>query len=464
MGKTAAQQPASVTRIVRNTNARSSGKSVPSYMIRRYRHVFALADILLFVIMMGTFHATAEGRYRIINQGFAAVLILLYGLCHVKFRLRFPAEYKYLALFVAWSWLSGLLVAVSSYWMVRYGIMITRYLLFAVTISGFVKMRRNAVRGFIVLLSMAVYVSYRLRTTVDINELLTGDLRLSQYGVNPNSVGLILLWGFSAIVFLWREFQHPLARSALAFISVFNLYALISTASRKSFIGFLLFMTLWLLFCYSKAALKSTLSLFLVVTVVFGIYFFLTSMLPGTQLVERLEAVDHERVLDVTRTNLYREAWKLFLDKPVTGVGLGNFMIYSVYRAYSHSEYAEVLSTTGIIGFVLYFSCYVLLFRRIQRIIKSTSDQRLIYQMGVFLALFFTMMAIGIGVPFFLSIYPWFLMALMIGYTSGFDPVRVKRNVSVAMQYPYLYSTLRNRNKPADPEKNLEDENGETTG
>jgi O-antigen ligase len=464
MGKTATQPSPAVTKTRINTGYRYPGQGLSSYLIRRYSHVFALADILLFVIMMGTFHATTEGRYRLVNQGFAVILILLYGWCHVRFRLRFPAEYKFLAVFVAWSWLSGLSVAVSSYWMVRYGIMITRYMLFAVAISGFVKMRRNAVRGFLVLLSMAVYVSYRLRTTVNINELLTGDLRLSQFGVNPNSVGLILLWGFSAIVFLWREFPHPVARITLAFISVFNLYALVSTASRKSFIGFLLFTTLWLLFCYSRAALKSTLSLFLVVTVVFGVYFILTSMLPGSQLVERLEAVDHAGVLDVTRTNLYREAWALFLAKPVTGVGLGNFMVYSAYRAYSHSEYAEVLSTTGIVGFVLYFSCYILLFRRIQRILKTTTDQRLKYQMGVFLALFFTMMAIGIGVPFFLSIYPWFLMALMIGYTSGFDPVRTKRKIPLPARYRHLYSARHNGRDREGTEAAPEDQNGETTG
>ncbi|MGN0354885.1 MAG: O-antigen ligase family protein [Muricoprocola sp.] len=64
-------------------------------------------------------------------------------------------------------------------------------------------------------------------------------------------------------------------------------------------------------------------------------------------------------------------AWKLFKEKPLTGIGLNNFSAYlkSVRYSnavYSHTGFLELLSTLGIIGFTIYYVMYV-------RTIKSLS-------------------------------------------------------------------------------------------
>src|SRR5262249_1635751 len=62
----------------------------------------------------------------------------------------------------------------------------------------------------------------------------------------------------------------------------------------------------------------------------------------------------------VTRTEYWRGAWQMFLDHPLTGVGLGAFP--TAYPAYgrssvrnerleqAHNDYLQLLTDTGLIG------------------------------------------------------------------------------------------------------------------
>ena len=56
------------------------------------------------------------------------------------------------------------------------------------------------------------------------------------------------------------------------------------------------------------------------------------------------------------------KAWK---EKPIVGHGLHSFRYYSLLHngpyLYSHCNYTELLSTLGIIGFLLYYSAYIYL-------------------------------------------------------------------------------------------------------
>ena len=77
--------------------------------------------------------------------------------------------------------------------------------------------------------------------------------------------------------------------------------------------------------------------------------------------------VDSSQADGSTRERMFfmRTAWELFKERPVFGVGLNNFAAYlqSIHyenAVYSHSGFLEILSTLGIIGFVLYYSLYIL--------------------------------------------------------------------------------------------------------
>jgi O-antigen ligase len=61
-----------------------------------------------------------------------------------------------------------------------------------------------------------------------------------------------------------------------------------------------------------------------------------------------------------TRLLALQTAWEMFLDHPMTGVGLGNFLGSSAYRLFVrivvHNTYLEILVGTGILGLAAYLA------------------------------------------------------------------------------------------------------------
>ena len=94
-----------------------------------------------------------------------------------------------------------------------------------------------------------------------------------------------------------------------------------------------------------------------------------------------------------------QSAWKLFLQNPLTGVGVNNFIVRSpdlVGRRVVHNTYAEVLVGVGIIGFGAYMTMLLLTVREFLRAMRakwSAQDEHMshlaFYAMLSFLAVLF---------------------------------------------------------------------------
>ena len=56
------------------------------------------------------------------------------------------------------------------------------------------------------------------------------------------------------------------------------------------------------------------------------------------------------------RWDLYVEAWKVFVDNPIFGVGYKCFSEVSAFDYFTHSTYMELLSCTGVVGTVLFLT------------------------------------------------------------------------------------------------------------
>lgn len=65
-----------------------------------------------------------------------------------------------------------------------------------------------------------------------------------------------------------------------------------------------------------------------------------------------------------TRLDMIGEGWRLWLEAPILGHGIDQFRVLSQFATYSHNNYIEMLATLGIVGFILYYSVYLLLFLR----------------------------------------------------------------------------------------------------
>ena len=74
--------------------------------------------------------------------------------------------------------------------------------------------------------------------------------------------------------------------------------------------------------------------------------------------------VDHSAHI---RSQMIKAGWRMFLNNPIGGVGMGNasFVVLSdlgVVWGYLHNNYIEMLANGGIIGFAIYYSIYAVLF------------------------------------------------------------------------------------------------------
>lgn len=73
----------------------------------------------------------------------------------------------------------------------------------------------------------------------------------------------------------------------------------------------------------------------------------------------------------IGRLSLARMAVEISMENPLIGIGLDAFRLERgantgmAIGTYSHSNYLEILVSTGIVGFVLYFSIYLLWFRKL---------------------------------------------------------------------------------------------------
>ena len=185
-------------------------------------------------------------------------------------------------------------------------------------------------------------------------------------GFQPNWFGIIcafsiVLW----IYYLTIEKKHK----KIAIIMIIVLCILvIFTKSRKaiiiSVIGPIMY---WLLYKPRKKELMILIpiSILFIVGLLWAIFnnAFLYKMI-GFRLIGIFGMFSDRVTADasvLTREDMVKIGWNLFLSHPIKGVGFGNFAYYyyNYYsgwaETYAHNNYIEILADTGAIGFILYY-------------------------------------------------------------------------------------------------------------
>src|SRR5699024_4707649 len=218
------------------------------------------------------------------------------------------------------------------------------------------------------------------------------------YETNPNTLGLIMVIGIFCVFYNMQT-----SRKVVTFFLIFLLFAfsyvIILSGSRKAFLSAVIIIILWLilklktlLVSRRENVIKGIVTL--VLTFIIGIFLF-NKFVVDTLLFERLANLFDSG--DNTRIEMYKESWLLFKDNPLLGVGMENFREVSSFNRYSHSTYAEMIASTGIIGVILYFFPYITMFSQILKLSRSR-EKKLKYQSNLILIMFGVILFLGIGV------------------------------------------------------------------
>jgi O-antigen ligase len=234
---------------------------------------------------------------------------------------------------------------------------------------------------------------------------------------NANALAYHALFVMIAVFYFWRKkgslFLIPFQ---YAFIGT-SILAVIYSASRKGIIGVLVFILLWFWFCHGKMLIKKPLITFLIFVVIsISVYFTAEYILSSTYLGRRFKVQEVERGSE-SRLQMYKDGMTMLKSSPIWGIGLNNYKLLSMSRTYSHSDYVEVLANTGIVGFILYFSIYAILWRRLNHIQRMTTNEHLLYINGFLKAAILTILLLAVGRPNITSKLTWVFLAGAIGYS-----------------------------------------------
>jgi O-antigen ligase len=336
-----------------------------------------------------------------------------------------PTEVSLFGAFVAWGVLTGFLFSGNQGPVLAYGRLLAQELVLAFALVEYVRESGTPTFPFLLLLAAPLCMYWYARANGQVLTAQAGgkgdSWRLTSFTANPNYAGFLCLYGlFGVAYFLWNRKKQGLVFWPLLVLP-FIAATLVLSGSRKSLASFGVFALMWALLAYGRAHASKVRSVLVLLVVAAALYGAGRFVVERTHVGERFRQASREPYLSTGRYDLYEEAWTMFLESPVQGVGLGNFGTHSSLAAYAHSDSMEVLATTGFVGFGLYFSIYLVLWLRWRRILKKRNDPTSRYMAGLHQATIITLLVLGLGAPNFLDPLHLYILGLMVGHALAME-------------------------------------------
>lgn len=206
-----------------------------------------------------------------------------------------------------------------------------------------------------------------------------------------------------------------LIKSYLFASLVLMIIGLITTQSKGGLIAFSIALLIFLFKVFRKNKLR-------VVSIIILLALIIT-LHPATNVVfHKIYDAFYRRSL-TGREIIYQEAIKVFLSHPFIGAGLGSLQYYmeqftgrASYKA--HNEYLQILAEVGILGLIFFASLFVISYKNIRRLIKTSSEKAYVHLWAIGILAGFIGMLIHIFVePSFIAyqffVFFWIVMGLI---------------------------------------------------
>ena len=250
-----------------------------------------------------------------------------------------------------------------------------RHSYFLMLIPLFFLFRRYQVQADIFLIALFVSVSVAM---VDIMIDIYSGIDYRDKGMNPNAFGPIQLClaGIFLFTFLFSSIKWQRVISSLGFIIAVGTVILCKSRGVWLAIPFLgLFFVLYL--GNNWSLFKKLIALGLIASICASLYFIpfvkdrVDSGISQTRdylVTENFDAAVYANS-PAWRLQLWEAAWKIFLDKPVTGIGIGGYQpAITEFETHSpihvlqhpHNQYLNALATRGIPGFLLLLAILII--------------------------------------------------------------------------------------------------------
>lgn len=245
--------------------------------------------------------------------------------------------------------------------------------------------------GALIVICIAVYTGEYQETSID----MTHRLGAVTEG-NANAFSYLLFFGVvGAAYFISNTGQHAIQTLNIIMLVIFTI-GIILSASRKALLGECLFILLWLWFCYHEQLFQKRRAIVIAIVLMGSLYISGTYVMNNTLMGERFREdtmLEHEE----DRIDKYRESILMIREEPIFGIGLGNFADQSRSGRASHSDYVGVFTQTGVVGGLLYFGVYVILWRRLSRVQAQVRNPNTLRTIGILKAAIISILCIALG-------------------------------------------------------------------
>jgi O-antigen ligase len=348
------------------------------------------------------------------------MLVAVFIVLSLHYGFRLPSEVFFYSAWAVWAIVTGSFVSQNGdefFAGVKTVIQMTGMILAVCSISIIIKSIKPVLWGIIVGDLILLMISYE-NGDFGVMQLTgtEGAERVTSITQNANAFGIALLVGVFTLTYLTMISRNIVIKLVYIFGIVLLSIGIIYSASRKSFIALCIFYFVYFIYYYRNQIFRRPIIIVMLIIMCLMSYQGINYILDNTYLGQRLLKADKELNSSGTRWTMYERGFMLISEYPISGVGLNNYSKMSGLQSYSHSDSIEVTSSTGIIGAILYFMYYPLIWRRMERVKKKSDKFKLKEDLSLCRAAIITLLFIGFGGPLMFLKTVWLFMTCLVAY------------------------------------------------
>lgn len=383
----------------------------------------------------------------VISKLLGMILVVYYlmsGIIWNKDRVYINTELKIILIWLITCFISGFAASNQSIFIER---IITLLQLIIFFITGYLIILRGNIKIEHIFATIIISVAFVLLFGIfhrEVPKTIISFNRLSSTAGNPNTLAVFGSIAFISSLYLFSIEKNKIYKLSLFALQLIIIIGIVMTESRKGFIALPLIVIIYLLMNNYKEIIQSRNKVKKLLR--FGLYFLILiiiifagfQFLKDTEYYDRFETMT--RYLDIEgesggikaidfsvyqRQQFIRYGFQMWKDNPVIGVGLGNFRsnIRKYWpmspRSYAHNNYIQLLTTTGLLGFLAYYSIYLFLFIKLfyiqNKFQLQEKDSKVI---NIFITIMFIFIIIELAMVSYSTKITWLLIMLISAFSD----------------------------------------------
>ncbi|HHU55796.1 MAG TPA: O-antigen ligase family protein [Acholeplasmataceae bacterium] len=242
----------------------------------------------------------------------------------------------------------------------------------------------------------------------------------SKYGIrlggevgNSNAIGLNLAFSVCFALYLLVDFKNNLVKKVFYIVAIFIILPVLFLSGSKKALFVLLFGILYIFITHKtdkKFILRKSKGILFSIALLYLVYWLLNNVSAfwhiGQRVNEMFSTFQGQGVssTDLSRINMIQISIEQFKNAPLMGNGIAHSKV--IFGTYSHNNYVEILMNTGIIGFLTYYSAYLISMYKAYKL--SEDEEELVVILGFILI---TFLIIEMGLVSYYSRYYQILLA-----------------------------------------------------